>query len=147
MKFFKIPLHLLLAAFFISTTSFGQDKVSDAELTNFANAFTDIQVVNQNAQTEMVQVIESSGMEIETFNLLYQATQSETPMIPEGVSQEDAEKFETVVTQIETLQPKFQKQMEEAIVDNNLSVDRYQQVMAMVQTDPELQQKLQSRLQ
>jgi len=147
MRFFKKPLTLVLAVFFVATAAFSQDKVSDKELTDFANAFTDIQMVNQNAQTEMVKVIEDSGMQIETFNALYQAAQSPTPVEPEGVTKEDTENFEAVVTKIEQMQPKFQKQMEEAISKNNLSVERYQQMMAMVQTDEELQQKLQSKLQ
>lgn len=146
MRFFKKPFTLVLAMLFVVTAAFSQDKVSDKELTNFANAFTDIQMVNQNAQTEMVKVIEDSGMQIETFNVLYQAAQSQTPAVPEGVSKEDTEKFEVVATKIEQLQPKFQKQMEEAIIENELSVERYQQMMAMLQTDEELQQKLQSKL-
>jgi len=147
MNFFKKPLTLVLAMFFVVTVAFSQDKVTDKELTNFANAFTEIQMVNQNAQTEMVKVIQDSGMQIETFNALYQATQSPTTIIPEGVSQEDAEKFETVATKIEQMQPKFQKQMEDAISENDLSVERYQQMIAMLQTDEKLQQKLQSKLQ
>lgn len=147
MRLFKKSFTLVLAMFFVATAAFSQDKVSDQELTNFANAFTDVQTVNQNAQTEMVKVIEDSGMQIETFNVLYQSAQSPTPEVPEGVSKEDTEKFETVVTKIEQMQPKFQKQMEDAISENDLSVERYQQMMAMLQTDEELQQKLQSKLQ
>ncbi len=147
MNFFKKPLTLVLAMFFVATVAFSQDKVTDKELTNFANAFTEIQMVNQNAQSEMVKVIQDSGMQVETFNALYQATQSPTPIIPEGVSQEDAENFETVATKIEQMQPKFQKQMEDAISENDLSVERYQQMIAMLQTDEKLQQKLQSKLQ
>lgn len=147
MRFFKNPFTFVLAMLFVATTAFSQEKVSDQELTNFANAFTDIQMVNQNAQTEMVKVIEDTGMQIETFNVLYQANQSPTPVEPEGVSKEDTEKFETIVAKIEQMQPKFQKQMEDAISENDLSVERYQQMMAMLQTDEELQQKLQSKLQ
>lgn len=147
MKFLETTSTFVMAMFFVSISALSQEKVSDQELTNFANAFTDIQVVNQNAQTEMVKVIEESGMQVETFNLLYQAAQSPTPVEPEGVSKEDTEKFEVVVAKIEQMQPKFQKQMEDAISENDLSVERYQQMMAMIQTDEELQQKLQSKLQ
>jgi len=147
MKFLETTLTFVTAMFFVSISALSQEKVSDQELTNFANAFTNIQVVNQNAQTEMVKVIEESGMQVETFNLLYQAAQSPTPVEPEGVSTEDTEKFEVVVAKIEQMQPKFQKQMEDAIFENDLSVERYQQMMAMIQTDEELQQKLQSKLQ
>lgn len=135
----------MLAMLFITTTAFSQDKVSDTELTNFANAYTEIQGVNEKAQEEMTTVIQESGMEITTFNMMYQASQ--TQVVPEGVSQEDAKKFEEVVTEIQKMQPKFQKEMEEVIVDNNLTIERYQQVVAQLQTDPELQQKLQTRLQ
>jgi len=145
MKFIKKPLPFVLAMLFMATTAFSQDKVSDTELTNFANAYTEIQQVNEKAQEEMTAVIEESGMEITTFNMMYQASQ--TQVIPEGVTQEDAQKFEEVVTEIEKMQPKFQKEMENVIVENDLTIERYQQVVVQLQTDPELQQKLQSRLQ
>lgn len=145
MKFIRKPLPFMLAMLFITTTAFSQDKVSDTELTNFANAYTEIQGVNEKAQEEMTTVIQESGMEITTFNMMYEASQ--TQVVPEGVSQKDAKKFEEVVTEIQKMQPKFQKEMEEVIFDNNLTIERYQQVVAQLQTDPELQQKLQTRLQ
>tara|TARA_R110000850_G_scaffold277058_1_gene421821 strand:- start:39550 stop:39999 length:450 start_codon:yes stop_codon:yes gene_type:complete len=148
MKFFKKPLHFIMAFAFLATTaSFAQDKVSETELTNFANAYTEIQVVNEKAQTEMVKVIENSGMEIQTFNVMYQASMNPNAPMPAEVTEADTKKYEEVVVEIEKMQPVFQKEMETAIADNNLTVDRYQQVVTMLQTDPELQQKLQSKLQ
>lgn len=148
MKFLKKPLHFIMALAFVATTSaFAQDKVSETELTNFANAYTEIQGVNEKAQTEMVKVIENSGMEIETFNVMYQASQNPNAPMPAEVSEADNKKYEEVVVEIEKMQPVFQQKMEEAIADNNLTVERYQQVVTMLQTDPELQQKLQSKIQ
>lgn len=147
MKFIKKPLPFVLAMLFMATTAFSQGEVSDTELTNFANAYTEIQEVNEKAQTQMTKVIEDSGMEIQTFNMMYQASQNSAVEMPTEATQADTEKYEEVVVQIEKMQPTFQKEMEDAIVDNNLTVERYQQVVTQLQTDPELQQKLQSRLQ
>ncbi len=148
MKFFKKPLHFIMALAFIATTaSFAQDKVSETELTNFANAYTEIQGVNQKAQTEMVKVIENSGMKIETFNVMYQASQNPNAPMSAEVTDEDTKTYEIIVMEIEKMQPVFQKEMEGAIADNNMTVERYQQVVTLLQTDPELQQKLQSKLQ
>ncbi len=148
MRFIKKPLHFIMALALVATTStFAQDKVSETELTNFANAYTEIQMVNEKAQTEMVKVIENSGMEIETFNVMYQASQNPNAPMPAEVSEADNKKYDEVVVEIEKMQPVFQKEMENAIADNNLTVERYQQVVTMLQTDPELQQKLQSKMQ
>lgn len=148
MRFIKKPLHFIMALAFVATTStFAQDKVSETELTNFANAYTEIQMVNEKAQTEMVKVIEDSGMEIETFNVMYQASQNPNAPMPAEVSEADNKKYDAIVVKIEKLQPVFQKEMETAIADNNLTVERYQQVVTLLQTDPELQQKLQSKMQ
>lgn len=147
MKFIRKPLPFMLAMLFMATTAFSQEKVSDTELTNFANAYSEIQGVNEKAQNQMVEVIEKSGMEIQTFNMMYQAAQNPNAPMPAEVSETDTEKYEKVVMEIEKMQPVFQKQMEEVIVENNLSVERYQQVVAQLQTDTELQEKLQSRLQ
>ncbi len=147
MKFIRKPLPFMLAMLFMASTAFSQDKVSDTELTNFANAYAEVQGVNEKAQNEMVKVIENSGMEIQTFNMMYQASQNPNAPMPADVSEADTKKYEEVVVKIEKMQPVFQKEMEEVIVENNLTVERYQQVVAQLQTDPELQEKLQSRLQ
>lgn len=147
MKFIKNPVTLVLSLLFIATSAFSQEKISDTELTNFAKAYTDIQNINENAQNEMTNVIEKSGMEISTFNVMYQAAQNPNAPMPENVSEADTKKFEEVVVEIEKLQPKFQKEMEDAVVSNNISIERYQQVVTQLQTNPELQQKLQEKLQ
>lgn len=147
MKLFQKPFTLILALLFVATAAYSQDKVSDTELTKFANAYTDIQLVNEKAQNEMTTVIEKSGMDIATFNALYQAAQNPNAPAPAEVSEEDTKKFEATVVEIEKLQPKFQKEMEDAVIKNDITIERYQQVVAQLQTDPELQQKLQEKLQ
>lgn len=147
MKFIKNPFSLIFALLFVATTAYSQDKVSDTELTKFANAYTDIQLVNEKAQNEMTSLIENSGMEIATFNVLYQSSQNPNTPTPAEVSKEDTKKFEAVVVEIEKLQPKFQKEMEAAVIKNDMTIERYQQVVTQLQTDPELQQKLQQKLQ
>lgn len=148
MKLVKRPLQLMIALLFIATTTaFGQEKISDSELTNFANAFIGIQQVNQDSQSKMVVVIEGSGMDIATFNSLYQALQNPNAPAPEGITEEDKEKFQEVTTELKKMQPAFQKEMENIIAENNLTVDRYQQMITLVQADTELQQRLQSKMQ
>ncbi|MCR9183015.1 MAG: DUF4168 domain-containing protein [Flavobacteriaceae bacterium] len=148
MRLVHKPLHFIIAlALVVTTSTFAQEKVSDTELTNFANAYTEIQMVNEKAQSEMVKVIENSGMEIQTFNMMYQASQNPNAQIPVKVSDEDNKLYDEVIVEIEKLQPVFQKEMEMAIADNNLSIERYQQVVSMLQTDQELQQKLQAKMQ
>ncbi|MEX0998023.1 MAG: DUF4168 domain-containing protein [Flavobacteriaceae bacterium] len=148
MRLVKKPLQFIMAlALVVTTSTFAQEKVSETELTNFANAYTEIQMVNEKAQSEMVKVIENSGMEIQTFNMMYQASQNPNAQMPAEVSDADNKKYDEVIVEIQKMQPVFQKEMETAIADNNLTVERYQQVVSILQTDQELQQKLQAKMQ
>lgn len=119
--------------------------VSDTELTQFATVYKEIQVVTAKAQEEMTKTVEDNGFEVERFNTLYVASQN--PEKPLEATPEEVEKLEVVMTKIEKMQPVYQKKMETVITKENMSVERYQEVAMAVQTDTELQQRLQAKLQ
>lgn len=97
------------------------------------------------AQEEMTKTVEDNGFEVERFNTLYVASQN--PEKPLEATPEEVEKLEVVMTKIEKMQPVYQKEMETVITKENMSVERYQEVAMAVQTNTELQQRLQAKLQ
>ncbi|RAV29493.1 DUF4168 domain-containing protein [Sinomicrobium soli] len=119
-------------------------EVSDDELGKIADAFEGITEINVKAQQEMVKVVEDSGFEVDRFNELYEASQD--PAKEGDASDEEKEKFGVAMNKMQELQSGFQKEMEDVIKEEGITLDRYQQVAMALQSDVELQQRLQSLL-
>ncbi len=146
MKLINKTLKSLFVVFFIATSAaFAQDKVSDAELKQFAEAFTAIQEVNQRAQTEMINVVEQAGFDLVRFNELFEASQNPnvqaTPATPE-----ETKKFEGVLARMEAMQGVFQKQMEDAVAKKGITVERFEEVGNALENDTVLQQRFQAMM-
>lgn len=120
-------------------------EVSDTELTEFANAFKDIQMVTQEAQQKMSQVVQEKGMDIERFSEIHEAQLN--PQAEVEVSTEEKELHQDITSELENMQGTFQKKMEDAISKQGLSLERYEQIAMGLQTDTELQERLKNILQ
>jgi len=119
-------------------------EVSDAELSQFADVFQKMRMMNQEAQKEMMAVIQEEDLELQRFNEIRQAK-----MDPEKeVETTDVEnkKYKAVVSELEEMQPELQKKMQEVIAGSDLSMERYQQLAMALRSDAELQQRLQQMM-
>lgn len=151
----KMNAFLLAAAMMAGVATFAQTpelppqqqqqqiEVSDAELNKFAQVYQGIQVANQEIQKEMMGVIEEEDLEVPTFNEIHMAKMENQEV---DASPEDLEKYEEAVEKIEVLQVGFQERLEGLIVDEGLTVERYQEIATALQADQELQQRLQEIL-
>ena len=119
--------------------------VSDEELSKFADAYQRIRMVNQEAQKAMAKKVEDSGFDIQRFNEIHQAALD--PNTESDASEEEKKKHKEVVAEIESMQGEFQKEMESAISEQGLEVARYEKIAMALQTDTELQQRLQQLMQ
>lgn len=151
----KMNAFLLAAAMMAGVATFAQTpelppqqqqqqiEVSDAELNKFAQVYQGIQVANQEIQKEMMGVIEEEDLEVPTFNEIHMAKMENQEV---DASPEDLEKYEEAVEKIEVLQVGFQERLEGMIVEEGLTVERYQEIATALQADQELQQRLQEIL-
>lgn len=120
-------------------------EVSDAELQKFVSALQGIQMVTQQAQQEMMQVVQKEGMEIQRFNEIHQATID--PNTELKATAEEKTQHKKIIGELETMQAGIQQQMEKLITDQGLSLERYEQIAMSLQNDTELQQRIQQMLQ
>ena len=118
------------------------EDVTDEELTQFVSAMEHMQVINQSAQQEMVGAVQQGGMEVERFSEIMQSEQD--PNQPANATAEEMEKYAAVNKSLEEIQIRAQQEMEEKITEAGLTTERYQQIGSMIQSSPELQQKLQT---
>lgn len=120
-------------------------EVTDAELNKFAEAFQGIRVIGQQSQQEMMQVVEEKGMNVERFNEIHQATLN--PQVEVEATTEEKTQHKNIISELEGMQASIQKQMEKVITDTGLTLERYEQIAMGLQSDSELQQRLQKVLQ
>lgn len=132
---------------FAQTQATQSNDLSDEEFGNFVNAVSQVQLIQQESQEEMVGAVEEGGLDVQRFMEIQQAQ-----MDPNGEGESDAseaemEKFVSVSQKLDVIQQKSQKQMEEKITESGLTTVRYQEIGGMIQNDPQLQQKFQELLQ
>jgi hypothetical protein len=135
---------LILAFMFISTAAFAQQEVSDAELGNFANAVISIQEINMEAQNTMMEVVSQSGISLERFNELYEASMMENEQVLSAMTAEETQKMEGVMARFEAMYAVFENRMEAAIVKENISVERFETIAGLMESDMALQMRLQA---
>lgn len=137
---------LVLTVLFCGTTAFAQteEKVSDKELKQFASAVKEIQEINQRTQMAMIGAVEDEEISVERFNEIFAASQDPNQEV--NATEEEMEKFNKVNKEIAKLQADSQKDMEEKIQKQELTLERYQEITIVVQNDQEMMQKLQELL-
>ena len=144
LKSVKLNLFLFLAT--LGTISMSAQteakKVTDQELNKFANAYQAVQVENQKAQQEMVAMIEESGLDVEKFQNIQKAQMD--PNTEVEATEKELTAHKQVMAKIQEMQPKLQSEMEGLIKKQGLTMQRYQEVAAAIQTNQELQQQLQA---
>lgn len=140
MKVFK-QLSILSALFLMSFSfTHAQDQeVSDNDLKTFVTIYKQVQQENENLQAGMMDIVQENGLEIERFNEIYEA--SMTPEKEVNASEEELKKHENAMEAIEQAQTDFQGTVTKIIEKEGFTLEKYQQVFAMLQSDEELQQK------
>ncbi|SFU34466.1 protein of unknown function [Pustulibacterium marinum] len=117
-------------------------NVTDSDLQKFADIFMEVQTENQNVQQEMVKVIKENGLEPQRFQEIQKAQMD--PNTTAEVTDEETKSYEAVMSVLMEMQPKFEAKMQKIVTDNGLTLERYQKVATVIQTDTALQQKLQN---
>lgn len=137
---------LVLTVLFCGTTAFAQteEKVSDKELNQFASAVKEIQEINQKTQMSMIGAVEAEDLAVERFNEIFAARQDPNQEV--NATEEEMEKFNKANSKIVKLQNDSQEQMEEEILKQELTLDRYQEITMIIQNDEGLMEKLQKLL-
>lgn len=130
-------------AMLLSANAFAQEaQISDADLAKFAEAYKAVQIENRELQQEMVAYMKKEGMEVQRFQAIQQA--SVNPNQEVEATPAEMKSYKKVVAKVQEMQPQLQEDMMSIIQDKGLSIERYQQIGAALQQNPELQQKLQN---
>jgi|SRR5699024_2581993 len=144
--FKSVKLRTLFFSFMLlsgSATLFAQD-ISDTQLAQFADAYINVQMQNQEAQQEMIAIIEKEGLEVERFSQIQEASMN--PNQQSDATPDEMKKHASAMAKLDEMQPKLEKKAIEGIEATGISLEQYQSIASAVQQDQELQQKLQTIL-
>lgn len=142
----KQSKRLVLAFMFVTTATFAQQEVSDTELSNFAKAVVSLQEINMDAQRSMMEVVNGTEIDFERFNELYEAAMMDNGEVLSTMSVEENETFDYIMAHFEAMYIVFEKQMEEAIAKENITMERFETIAAMMESDFALQMRLQAMM-
>ncbi|QDO94505.1 hypothetical protein FNB79_11185 [Formosa sediminum] len=139
----SLKTSVLLLFVCVSTTLMAQEQdVSDKELGQFADAFTEVQIQNQKSQQKMIAVIKEEGLEVERFNEIQQAVMD--PNKESDATEAEKEKHENATIKLEKMQPEIEKEVIASIESTGISINDYESLAAKIQQDQGLQQRLQA---
>lgn len=124
---------------------FAQEKeITDTELTQFATAYQEMQVQNQEAQQQMVKIIEAEGMDVQRFSAIQQASMDPNKDIE--ATDTEMKMHESAISKMQEMQPAMEKKATDKIVSSGLTMERFEAIAAVIQKDQGLQQRLQAIL-
>ncbi|MFW6202954.1 MAG: DUF4168 domain-containing protein [Marinilabilia sp.] len=121
-----------------------QKDYSEEEIDVFAKAVAQVLPIQQEAEQKMMKEIEDQGMELEKFNEI--ARQMQQGGEPEGASEEEMEKFQSISEEIQGIQMKTQEETNKIISDEGLSPAKYEEMIQAYSSNPEIKQKVDEKL-
>ena len=124
-----------------------QIDVSDEELQLFVDASMNAQTVQAASQQEMVAVVDEEGIDVNTYNEIMQAQQMGQDMDELDVSSDDLEKFEDAFEKIQVIEQEMEADLTQAIEEEGMEMERFEEINMAIQQDPELQQRVQQMIQ
>jgi len=118
-------------------------EVSDTELIKFAKALHKLQAIQDSTQQEMVAAIESTGLDLETYNKVMRERQNVESMEDVDASEKVKEQVQGAYREIRVIQISQEQKVSEIIQEEGLESDRFREILQSVQQDPELRKRLQ----
>lgn len=162
MDFLKKSLPIFLGVLLMAGSVFAQvqqqqqqqqdiDEVTDEELENFVAVTQTFQEINADIQSQAEEILsEEENMDFQRFQEIM--TLQQNPQMAQQADIEQPTEDEQAI--IKGLQPQLQelgKEAEEkrvaAIEDEDLSMQRFQEIAQAIQSDPQMMQRVQKMMQ
>lgn len=145
LKLLKIKSLLLFVAVLGSVGLFAQEnQITDTELNKFADAYMNMQMQNQEAQQEMIAIIQAEGLKLERFSAIEEAAMD--PNKESDATPAELKMHANATDKMKKMQPALEKKAIEGIESKGLTFERFQELATVIQQDQSLQQRLQDIL-
>lgn len=117
-------------------------EISDEQIMRFVDISKKINGIQQQAQMEMVSIIQGHGLDVNKFNQMAQQKQNPQADPALSISDQDKLSFDNAMKDLEIYQMEVQQQMEALVIKGNLELDEFNAIMQAYQQNPEIQQKV-----
>lgn len=131
--FFVLPASLHLKA---------QDRdFTDNELKSFSKVVVEVITIQQNTQHDMIAIIQENNLTMPRFNQMMAQAQE---LSEEGIEGTEEEKrvFFIVADAFDGIQERMIDDLTKAIVSKGLSLERYEAILQLYQSDPDFQARV-----
>lgn len=115
----------------------------DQELEKFADVMEEIQEVQTESNQKMESAFSDSSMSKERFNTLYSARQNQSTQKAEDETDAETEEFNALAKKIQSIQQDSQKEMVETVRENDMTVQKFNEIVKAMRANPELGQRIQ----
>ncbi|WP_237747928.1 DUF4168 domain-containing protein [Spirulina subsalsa] len=119
--------------------------ISERELAQFVSAWQKLGEIELAFRESAVEIVEEQGFTPERFNAILEAFRNQAEPTP-ALTNQEKEKLDTIVAQIEPLRQRTQVQMENALQSEGLAPDRFSEIYNTIQQDETLQQRVQQMM-
>lgn len=115
-------------------------KYSDKELENFLNAYRAIIEISRELNITMVETVKEEGFTIERFSEIQKALKDHNTYF--SISDKELNRHKILLKKLDRVQMNSKKLMERRIISENLSLKKYERLLADLQRDENLQMRL-----
>lgn len=122
-------------------------ELSQQEAEQFAKAVKEIRRIQEEAQSQTQEILQTEGLSIDRFNELLQSRRDPQTQPTTEATPEEEQNFNEALTKISEIQQTTQQQMEQAVSEQGLEVRRFNEILALARSNPEVRQQLEQQLQ
>ena len=124
-----------------------QVEVGSAELDQFAEAMNQVQEIQIDSQSRIENQITESELDQQRFQEIHSASINPQIELPDDVSEAEQAAYDELLEQLVEVEQEAQGEMQTAVQDAGLDVQRFNEIATAIQQDDELWQRLQERMQ
>ncbi|HKK60206.1 MAG TPA: DUF4168 domain-containing protein [Salinivirga sp.] len=144
----KLTILLVLALVSIGVTAqnaVDAKKPNDDELKTFVTIVQQLQIIDQQAQKDMVKAIEAEELDVKRFVAIQRAEADAKQDAQAG--EEEMQKYNAANKKVAKIRSNAQSKIQQHIQSSDLTFKRYQSISKQVQNDPNLTQKVKQMMQ
>ncbi len=119
-------------------------EVTQEELQKFTEAFKQLRAIEAEAEEKMAQAVQQEGLTPQRFVEIGQSQQNAGAS---GISADEQQKFQKALVRVRQILERTETQKYEAVENQGLEVERFQEIIAAIQGNPALQQRVEQMLQ
>jgi hypothetical protein len=123
----------------------GDIEVSDEEIQKFVEAAKQVQSISMGVRQDMNKAVQDEDMGAQRFNEIQRSQQTQQGNA--NATDAEMEQYQKIMEKIQNLQSSAQGDMEKAIKDAGLTVERYQSIAQAAQQDTTLMKQIQEEMQ